>query len=158
MLYFIQEYIADGRLIRITGQNGKEQYVPLALDERETKYDVIVDEASSSPNQREETFIILMQILPLLAQMGIAPPPELLEYLPLPTSLTSKWLAQLMPDQEQPPSPEEQIAMSAAQAEIQSKNAKTALDTAKAEKERLDAEAQQLENEAVRMGIIEPGG
>ena len=157
VLYFIQTYIADGRLIRITGQNGKEQYVPLALDPKETKYDVIVDEASSSPNQREETFIILMQILPLLAQMGIAPPPQLLEYLPLPTSLTSKWLAQLMPDQEQPPSEEEQIAMAAATAEIESKRAKAALDQAKAQKEQVDTAAQELENEAVRRGFINPG-
>ena len=154
LLYFIQEYINDGRLIRITGQDGKEQFVPLALDSEQTKYDIIVDEASSSPNQKEETFAVLMQLAPLLAQAGIAPPLDTLEYLPLPSSLIAAWKEQINPKEQQPPSPEEQLMMADKQADLQEKQTKAQLNQVKAKKEAAEAEAQELENQAVKLGIV----
>ena len=103
LLFFIQEYISDGRLVRIVGQSG-EQYVPLVRDPQTRVYDVIVDESPSSPNQKERTFQILTQILPVLAKMGMPLPPELLDYSPLPQSLVEKWkdmLGQSNPQQMQ---------------------------------------------------------
>ncbi len=54
MLYLIENYLSDGRLIRIVGQE-QEQYVPLIRQPGNASYDVIVDEAPTSPNQKEAT-------------------------------------------------------------------------------------------------------
>lgn len=52
---FIIKYISDGRLIRITGQ-GLGEYVPLFKKDLNFKYDIIVDESPTAPNQRELVF------------------------------------------------------------------------------------------------------
>jgi hypothetical protein len=88
---FITEYLSDGRLVRIVGGDGTERYVPLVRDRQAVKYDVIVDEAPASVNQKERTFALLMQMLPNLAQMGLPFAPELLEYSPLPAAMVEKW-------------------------------------------------------------------
>ena len=90
LLFFIQEYISDGRLVRIVGEKG-QQYVPLVKDDETKVYDVIVDESPNSPNQKEKTFQILTQMMPTIAKMGLPMPPELLDYSPLPQSLVEKW-------------------------------------------------------------------
>lgn len=90
LLYFIREYISDGRLIRILGEEGPK-YIKLMKDEETERYDIIVDEAATSPNQKERTFQIMTQILPMVMKSGMAIPPEILDYSPLPQSLVTKW-------------------------------------------------------------------
>lgn len=90
LLHMIQEYISDGRLIRVLGQDG-EKYVPLIHQPGVVKYDVIVDDAPTSPNQKEQVFSVLMQLLPSLLPAGIPIPPDVIDYAPLPSSLASKW-------------------------------------------------------------------
>ena len=58
-------------------------------------YDVIVDEAPTSHNVKERTFGMLMQMLPVLSKLGVPVPPEVVEYMPLPSSLTEKWRGQI---------------------------------------------------------------
>lgn len=85
MLYIIQNYLNDGRLIRIVGKEG-EQYVPLAID-ADAKYDVIVDDQVNSPDQKMMVWQSLMPILPTLPpQIQLA----LVDYAPLPTSVIEK--------------------------------------------------------------------
>jgi hypothetical protein len=167
VLYFIQTYINDGRLIRVTGQNGQEQYIPLALRKDAVKYDTIVDEAPSSPNQKEEVFAVMMQLAPLLIQAGIPVPPELVSYLPLPQSLISKMQAQTDPNKG--PSPQEQMAMADFQKEQEKKEAEieeirvdSRLKLEKAETEAIerrqkaaDAAAQEIQNQAVSQGLMD---
>jgi hypothetical protein len=88
---YITEYLSDGRLVRIVGGDGTERYVPLLKDPQAMKYDVVVDEAPASINQKERTFALLMQMLPNLQQMGLPFAPELLEYSPLPAAMVEKW-------------------------------------------------------------------
>lgn len=90
LLYFMREYISDGRMIRIVGQEGA-QFVKLAKDADTERYDIIVDEAATSPNQKERTFQIMTQILPMIMKQGLPIPPEILDYSPLPQSLVAKW-------------------------------------------------------------------
>ena len=90
LLHFIQSYLSDGRLIRITGA-GNEKFVPLVRQSDTAKFDVIVDEAPTSPNVKERTFAALAELMPALAKLGIPIPPEVLDYTPLPSSLISKW-------------------------------------------------------------------
>jgi hypothetical protein len=89
LLYYITNHLSDGRLIRITGDEG-HKYVPL-VKQADTRYDVIVDDAPTSPNQKEIVWQSLMQILPGVKDLV---PPEvllqLLEYSPVPASVVEK--------------------------------------------------------------------
>jgi hypothetical protein len=102
LMKFIQGYISDGRLIRIDGANA--QYVPLVRDGMAEKYDILVDDAPTSSNMKQKTFEAISSILPIALQSGIPIPPEVLEYSPLPSALTEKWMKLITeskaPDQE----------------------------------------------------------
>jgi hypothetical protein len=133
-LYFIKEYLSDGRMIRIVGDQGANM-VPLTKQDGFDKYDVVVDEAPSSPNQKEQAFASISAILPTLVKMGAMPPPEALDYVPgLPAQLAQKWKASLGP---KPPNPMQEQA---AQLEMADKQADVAKKSAEAK--RLEAEAQ----------------
>ena len=136
LLYLIQNYIADGRLIRIVGEKGQE-YVPLLKEEGVATYDVIIDESPSSPNQKEKTWAILQGLLPMLMQAGIQPPPEVMEYLPLPQSLI---------DSMKNPDPQKvQDQQQAKQLEIAGKTADVQKTSAEAEKAKADADLKRAE-------------
>lgn len=104
LLYFIENYVSDGRLIRIMGPEG-QKYVPLTKQEGVTKYDVVIDEAPDSPNQKERVFQVLMQIIPAMVKMGYPVPPQVVEYLPLPTTLIESF-KEFGKMQQQKPDPE----------------------------------------------------
>lgn len=85
LLYYIQNQLSDGRLIRIVGKEG-EQYVPL-VKQADVKYDIVVDDSPASPNLKE-------QIWATLGPMFMQVPPQvqavLIEYSPFPTSVQEK--------------------------------------------------------------------
>lgn len=93
MLYLIQNYLSDGRLIHIVGQD-KKRYVPLVREDlANSAYDIIVDDAPTSPNEKERNFEIINQILPLFKdymtpEMSL----DILRYSPLPASLVDRWI------------------------------------------------------------------
>jgi len=108
LMYFIQNYISDGRLIRVTGQEGM-QYIPLIRDKTLGEYDVVVDEAPTAPNVKERTWAILTGIMPQLKDLGVSIPPQLgakmVQYSPLPTSLSSDISQAIIQASQQPPPP-----------------------------------------------------
>ncbi|MET3590332.1 hypothetical protein ABID23_001438 [Bartonella silvatica] len=91
ILYLIQNYLSDGRLVRIAGDENA-QYVPLTREMvTSLEYDIVVDDAPTSLNEKERTFAIIMQLLPLM--QNFATPEimlDLLRYSPLPASLIHK--------------------------------------------------------------------
>lgn len=121
---YIREYFADGRLVRINGDAGRK-YAPLVKDELSFKYDVIIDEAPSSANQKERVWAILDSLLPKMIQMGMPIPPEIISYLPIPESLQQKWLQMLRPDPQQQ---EAQQKEAAEQAMLQKQAAQTQIE------------------------------
>jgi hypothetical protein len=137
---FILEYISDGRLIRISGTElGK--YVPLFKEELSFKYDIVVDDSPSSPNQKEKTFAVITSLIPTLLEAGIPIPPELLDYAPLPANLVEKWKKLI----NQPPSEEakkkEELRMTLAELEAKSKDVAIREKEAKIQsQENIDAE------------------
>lgn len=142
---FIREYISDGRLIRIVGGHGA-RYVPLMRDSVSFKYDVIIDEAPTSHNQKEKVLSILMTLVPQMIQSGMPPPPpEVLEYLPIPESLMEKWLARTQPNP-QAQQAQAQAAQEERQVALDEKRAKTMRDQAEAQK--TAAEAAKIAHEA----------
>jgi hypothetical protein len=96
---FIQEYIADGRLMRVVGEQGA-QYLPLIKDQLAFKYDIVVDDAPTSPNVKERVFAAVMQMVPICLESGIPIPPGILDYAPLPESLIQEWKQQMQPNPE----------------------------------------------------------
>jgi hypothetical protein len=123
MLWMIQTFVADGRLIRIGGaENAK--YVQLIHDPGMAEYDVVVDEAPSSPNMKERVWAALMQLLPVIMR-GAPMPPQLmvamLKYAPFPASFTEE-VAKIIA-QPPPPNPMLQSQQQMAQAEAAYKEA-----------------------------------
>lgn len=152
---FIREYISDGRLARIVGQDGAK-YVPLVKDALSFEYDVVVDEAPASPNVKERTWGVLQTLLPVIARMeGVQIPwAEIIKYSPLPEALTDK----LQPPK---PSPEQmqkqqfmeqaQMRTVAANVAAQEANVKESLATAELKK-------QQARKAAAETGKVMGGG
>jgi hypothetical protein len=139
-LYFIQHYISDGRLIRIKGKDSTMQYVPLVKQADTATYDVIVDEAPMSPNQREQTWAMLQAMMPLLAKLDV--PPEIwsviIEHSPLPSAVSGKINEIISKQAEQPPPPDPE--MMKVQAQLEADKAKMAME---AEKTQMEAAMEQ---------------
>jgi hypothetical protein len=122
LLYYIQNYLSDGRLIRIVGEE-MEQYVPLVREPGVVKYDVIVDDTSNSPNQKEKVWAMMQPLLPMLLEVG-GPDAMLImaEWSPFPTTVVEA-LKQLKTKKEEEAAPKqqmlEQIGMQQMQADAQ---------------------------------------
>jgi hypothetical protein len=149
LLDMIRHYISDGRLIRIVGDDGAK-YVPLAKNDGIVKYDVIVDEAATSPNQKEATWAVITQLMPHLMQLQL--PMQVWEQIikssPLPNSASEKIIQALQEKAKQPPQPtpeeqkmqlEKQKAELAAQAQQQDM-------AARAQESQINLQAQQQKN------------
>ena len=67
ILWYIQNDLSDGRLIRIVGKQEGE-YLPLAK-QATLEYDIIVDDMPSSPNQKEKNWQITQSLLPVIKDM-----------------------------------------------------------------------------------------
>jgi hypothetical protein len=128
MAKYITEYLSDGRLIRIVGGDGTEQYVPLLHEQGVLDYDVVVDEAANTTNQKDKTFHVMTELLPVLDKMGAPFTPDLLDYMPLPTAMVAKWKQNIQQKMQQPPPPDPhmvsaQASMVSAQASDKNANA-----------------------------------
>lgn len=142
MLYYITNYLSDGRLIRIGGPQDA-QYVPLVRQPGLAEYDVIVDDAPTSPNQKEQTWAILSQMFPVLSKLQVPLPVwmEFLEYSPLPASLVSKLKDELAQGQQQQQDPKLVEAQAKAQAASISAQAQANTEMARAKVHLVDAQA-----------------
>lgn len=131
LLYFIQNHLSDGRLVKIVGQEGAK-YVPLAK-QADVKYDIIVDEGPTSPNQKERVWALIgQQFWNLPPQIQMA----LLDYSPFPSSVVEK-VKQAA--EEASKGPQAELAQKMAQLEAELAQADVDLTKAKAEGERADA-------------------
>ncbi|TWT11687.1 portal protein [Reyranella sp. CPCC 100927] len=166
-LYMMQRYVSDGRIIRITQDNGQVAGVPFG-GSPETQaplppqwklpetadYDVIVDQAATAPNQKEQTWAVLSQLFPLLG--NILPPQMMMlavEYSPLPESFVAKLkeMQKQLESQGPPPNPgmvQMQAQMQAQQAELQMRRqeaeAQMQLDRARAQND-MEIQRQKLQ-------------
>lgn len=127
LLYFVQEYISDDRLIRVVGPQGAKD-IQLLRDYGLMEYDVIVDDTPSTPSQKEATWGTIGQILPMLVKLPL--PPEfwlaIIDASPLVPSVAEKLKAAISaPQQNQGPPPE----MMKMQAELQMEKEKAGIQT-----------------------------
>lgn len=160
--YFINQYISDGRLIRILGDE-QEQYVPLVQDPDGIEYDVVVDSAPTARDVKEQGWMALREIIPLLMQAGVAIPPEAMDYLPVPNSLSASLKKSYMERLQQPPPPNPDVvkeqaktegAIQKAQVEAQIRQQESQME-AMTEGEKLKAEAQVRIMESAEKARIE---
>lgn len=167
-LYFIQTYVSDGRMVRILNDEGKPQNVqldPNILNGLTAEYDVIVDQSSSAPNQKEATWSVLTTLLPAIRDM-LTPETIMtaLEYSPLPESFMEKIKAQSEEAKQRPPQPNPEMVkvqaqiqadqakqhadMQAKQAEMQLKQQQAAIEV-QLEREKMQAEIELQRNKAI---------
>lgn len=117
----VSAYIPAEKQIRITmGDNKDPQLVSTANMPDVRLYDIVVDEAPTSPNQKTEVWQFLAPALPGLMKAGIPPAVwvELLRYSPLPESTVDRVRDLLAAEAEkaaQQPDPEQQKVMMEAQ-------------------------------------------
>ena len=147
ILYYLREYIApSGRLVRIL-EEGQERYVPLAMNDSTVKYDVIVDDAPASPDQKEKTWSVLQEMMPLIMQAELNGEDwaEILSYSPLPSSLIEKVRERAQGDSNQEPDPAEQIQLQMLQAELEKTKAEIAKLQSEAAENVVDIQEKQAE-------------
>lgn len=158
-LYFIQNFLSDGRIIRILGDGGMKA-VRILKDQTMGEYDVIVDDSPTSPNTKEQTFSVLSALLPMMrGKMEENPEAAaiFLEYSPLPSEAVEKLKKALLA----PPSPEQQAAqrlqIEGTAAEVGKVKATTGkqkasaiLDLARAAQIKAEADAQNLANSIIK--------
>ena len=102
-LYFIQTRVPDGTLIRVAGQE-YAQVVAVTKDKTTGTYDVVVDDAPTSPNQKEANWAVMQPMLTVFKDQ-LSQNPELLilalEYSPLPSAFVDAMKKQLAQQQSQ---------------------------------------------------------
>lgn len=139
-LDLIQRFFSDGRLIRIAGQEGVQELRPLLKQDTIGDYEVIVAEAPTSPNTKEQTWYVIQQTLPAFKEL-LTPEAVLtiMEYSPLPQKLIGAFRDMMS----KPPSPEaieaQQIAKREKLVEIAGNEAKAKKDDAMADATRVRA-------------------
>lgn len=149
LLHFINTYIPDGQLIRITGQN---KYIQFRKDPDVIRHDVIIDDAPTSPNAKAAIWEGLKQLLPAMARAGIPIPPSVIDYAPLPASVINKIKAHfqsLQPAQQK----DKQLADAQLEADVEDTKAAETLKRAQAQASIMRAETDQkgAETDAIKV-------
>ncbi|MDE2105367.1 MAG: hypothetical protein KGL39_49530 [Patescibacteria group bacterium] len=117
LMEMIRQYIPQGRLVKIEGPEGA-QYVPLAFDPSVMKYDIVVDEAPTSPNVKQQTWETFVSMAPHLPPQMMSPQfiLPLLKYSPFPAALVQEWTKEAAK-----PNPQAQMAQQLEAGEKQAK-------------------------------------
>jgi hypothetical protein len=145
MLGMIKEYLGEGQLIKIVGQEGA-QYVPLMKQKLSNQYDIVVDESPTSTNMQERMWGILMQMIPMAISAQIPIPPEVIDYSPLSEDLKQKWKQKLQPDPQaqQMQQAHQQLTMAAGQAKVAVDQSKAHLNEAQAQLATVEAKTGEI--------------
>lgn len=145
---FVERFISDGRLIRIMGPTG-EQFIPLLRGDV-LEYDVVVDESPASRDVKQRTWEALQIVAPMAMQAGVPIPPSILDYAPIPQSLSIEWKRLIAQKEAQGPQPHPavQAEQVKAQARMAEQQAKAEADARVAQmKATTEAQMEQMRNE-----------
>ncbi len=121
ILHFLRDHIAPtGRLVRVV-KDDQAQYVPLAVADETEDYDVIVDDAPQAPNEKEKSWSVIQAMLPMLqnANLSLEDWADIMEYSPLPSSVSDKIRQKAVEQKQQGPDPMQQMAQQMAALEMQ---------------------------------------
>lgn len=143
-LSFIQDYFSDNRLVRIRVSAGVYKGMRLLKDKTAGDYEVVISDAPTSPNQKEQIWDAFQALMPVL-QPYMAQNPEValtvLEYSPIPSEVVQR-LRDLSQQSQQSPQAQQaqQAQQQGMQLDLQGKAAKVRKDNAQAD----HAEAQAM--------------
>src|SRR6516165_3088118 len=139
-LYFMQTRVPDGTMVRVAGIE-YAQVVQVTKDKTTGTYDVVVDDAPTSPNVKEANWAVMQPMMTIFKDQ-LAASPELLvlamEYSPLPTAFVEaikKTLAKSQaddPGQQQWQETMKQLAIAKLTAEINKDQSTAEMQNAKA--------------------------
>ncbi|MEL6361715.1 MAG: portal protein [Pseudomonadota bacterium] len=162
ILHFLRAHIAPtGRLVRIVKED-QVQYVKLAMADEVEKYDVIVDDAPSAPNEKEKAWAVISELMPLLMQsdMSMEDWADVLEYSPLPSSFADKVREKAKGQKNNGPTPQERLMEAELQAKLMEPQVKQMELQAKAqeiaEKNKLEAKKLQIEEAKLQLEASRP--
>lgn len=138
-LFYIQTRVPDGTLIRVAGQEYTAA-VQITKDKTTGRYDVVVDDAPTSPNQKEANWQVMQPMLVAFKEELAANPDLLimaLEYSPLPTPFVSGLKKVMLAKQQDPQQQQyaetmKQLAISKLTAEINKDQSIAEMNNAKA--------------------------
>lgn len=159
MLSMIREYLSEGQLIRISGEQGA-QYVKLIKDKLVSRFDTIVDESPTSVNMQERAWVALKEAVPLGAGLGAPPPPSAIKYIPgLPQDFKAEWMKSLeSPEKQQQAQEAQALQKQAAQAQIAKDQTQAQLNAAKAQQitteTQLDAQSRPISDALTKMEAL----
>ncbi len=141
VLYILQHHVSDEQMVRILGDE-EAKYISMGAIRQQAadvKYDIIVDDAPSSPNQKEAVWAMIGE---RFWDMPIQEQAVFLKYSPFPTSVVQE-MQKLAQDPSQ--QAQQQLQMGLAQAEVAEKTANSKLRLAQAEKALADAHKAAME-------------
>lgn len=104
-LFFVQNYMSDGRIARITNSEGEKVPIQLLMDQTAGDYDVEIDDTPTSPNQKEANWAIIQPLIAVFKDQLMTQPQVLavlLEYSPLPSRIVNT-IKQIVDDAQNSP-------------------------------------------------------
>lgn len=136
----VAAYIPADKQIRIIGEDTQEpRLVSTAMLPDVREYDIVVDEAPTSPNQKSEVWQFMAPTLPALMKAGIPPGVwvELLKFSPLPDSAVThiKELLQQQEQQQQQQAQQPSPEMAKIEAQAQADQQRLAFEAQKSQQE-----------------------
>lgn len=138
LLHFMRRYFPPGKLIRITNS----EFARFHGDPDISKFDIVVDSAPTSANQKQEIWNSLQTILPPLLAKGFPVPPDVLDFAPIPESVAQRMKA-FYQEQMTPSEEEQQHQQAVRQLELAGMQAEAAEKTANAVADIMKAQAAQ---------------
>lgn len=135
MARYVIDYVPENTLVLVNGQAGR-QYIPLLKNTLSATFDIIVDEAPTSTNQQERTWLALQSLIPQALQAQIPIPPEVIKYAPIPQDLIEQWMKLLQPDPQK-----QQMTQQQAEQSLRETASKIAKNFASAQKDQAAAQA-----------------
>lgn len=97
-LKWIREYMPEGQLVRIIGEDGEPTLVPFTKQWASQEYDIIVEDAPASKSAQEEFNRALLQngVLQAMFESGTPPPPSIADTMPISTVAKTEWKQSLL--------------------------------------------------------------
>lgn len=96
LIHFVQQYISDGRKVRVVGERGV-RYVIASGNLQFNEYDAVIEDAPDSPTDKLATMHIMQTTLPMLLKAGLPIPPSFVDLLPISPHIRDEWKAMLQP-------------------------------------------------------------
>jgi hypothetical protein len=97
-LKWVREYMPEGQLVRIIGEDGEASMIPFTRAWAAHEYDIIVEDAPASKSAQEEFNRALLQngVLQSMFESGTPVPPSIADTMPISTVSKTEWKQSLL--------------------------------------------------------------